>query len=284
MPAKPRRRLPQEPDSPGLVTGDCRQVLATLEPETVALTCIDPPYNIGYTYKTYNDKQPQAAYIAMMSEIFSAVHRVTKPDGSFWVVICDEQVSELDVLAKSLGWYKRQHVIWYYTFGVNSPGKFTRSHAHLLYYTKHKKERTWNPLRVPSARTLEYNDKRANPDGRNPDDTWILRPQWVQEGFFQTDDTWYIPRINGTFKERAGTPNQLPERLLGRIIQTCSNPGDLVMDPCAGSASTLITAKKLGRRFFGVELCPEDAVIGRQRLEAANVGDELAGIPPMGSA
>ena len=71
-------------------------------------------------------------------------------------------------------------MIWYYTFGVNCERKFTRSHTHLLYFVKDRQDFTFRDEdldnRIPSARELVYDDKRANPKGRLPDDTWIIRP------------------------------------------------------------------------------------------------------------
>jgi site-specific DNA-methyltransferase (adenine-specific) len=69
----------------------------------------------------------------------------------------------------------------------------------------------------------------------------------------------------------------MPEQLLGRIIRLCSNPGDLVFDPFAGSASTLIVAKKLGRRHLGCELSPDYVKAGLKRLAKTAVGEPLAG-------
>src|SRR5205823_3213337 len=110
-------------------------------------------------------------------------------------------------------------------------------------------------VRVPSARQLVYADARAHKNGKLPDDTWILRPQDLASGFKPDEDTWYFPRVCGTFKERAGFHGcQMPEQLLGRILKVSSNPGELVLDPFAGSGSTLMTAKKLGRDFLGFEL------------------------------
>src|SRR5204862_7790987 len=116
----------------------------------------------------------------------------------------------------------------------------------------------------------------ANPVGRLPDDTWILRPQDAPEGFEPGGDTWYVPRVCGTFKERAGWHGcQMPEQLLGRIVRACSDPGDLVLDPFAGSGTTLTVAKKLGRRYLGFELSPEYAARVQQRLDAVEVGQTL---------
>ena len=69
----------------------------------------------------------------------------------------------------------------------------------------------------------------------------------------------------------------MPEQLLGRIIRTCSNENEVVMDPFSGSASTLIVAKKLNRKFVGFELSEEYARAGTERLESVTAGDELTG-------
>jgi site-specific DNA-methyltransferase (adenine-specific) len=77
----------------------------------------------------------------------------------------------------------------------------------------------------------------------------------------------------------------MPEQLLGRIIRMCSNPGELVIDPFSGSATTLVVAKKLGRKFIGFELSPDYVKRGTLRTESARPGDPLDGAPePLVSA
>jgi site-specific DNA-methyltransferase (adenine-specific) len=71
----------------------------------------------------------------------------------------------------------------------------------------------------------------------------------------------------------------MPEQLLGRIIRACSNVGDLVLDPFGGSETTLVTAKKLGRRFLGSELSPDYAAAIRRRLDDVHPGQALSGSP-----
>ena len=101
----------------------------------------------------------------------------------------------------------------------------------------------------------------------------------MPEGFEADEDTWYFPRVCGTFKERAGFHGcQMPERALGRIIDVSSNPGELVLDPFAGSGSTLIVAKKLGRDFLGFEMSENYAEQIRSRLDAVRAGDSLDGV------
>jgi site-specific DNA-methyltransferase (adenine-specific) len=179
-------------------------------------------------------------------------------------------------------------VIWYYTFGVHCTRKFCRSHAHLFHFVKNPKEFTFNnmAIRVPSARQLVYADDRAHPNGRLPDDTWFLRPQDLPDSFKPSENTWYFPRVAGTFKERARFHGcQMPEQLLGRIIRVCSRPDELVLDPFAGSATTLVVAKKLGRQWLGFELSEDYASRGRKRLDKVRPGECLEGAPePLVSA
>jgi site-specific DNA-methyltransferase (adenine-specific) len=260
---------------------DCIEGLKKLPAESVDLAFADPPFNIGYEYDVYDDNRDGDQYVTWTQRWGEALCRVLKPTGTFWLAIGDEYAAELKLLfQKELGLTCRNWVIWYYTFGVHCKLKFSRSHAHLFYFVKDANHFTFNSLaiRVPSARQLVYADARADANGRVPDDTWILRPQDLPDGFGSDQDTWYFPRVCGTFKERAGWHGcQMPEQLLGRIIRACSNEGDVVLDPFAGSGTTLVTAKKLGRKWVGFEISPNYATQTQARLEAAAVGQPLNG-------
>jgi DNA modification methylase len=253
-----------------VLTGDGLRHLAALPEASVDLAFADPPFNIGYEYDVYNDKQTRDEYLTWTERWLAAVHRVLKPDGSFYVAIGDEYVAELKVRLDALGMVMRNWIVWHYTFGVNCKRKFNRSHAHILYYVMDPKRFTFNAaaVRVPSARQTTYADRRANPIGKLPDDTWILRPQEDERCFPADSDTWYVARVCGTFKERTDHPCQMPEAVLERIIAVSSNPGDLVLDPFAGSGTTLAAAKRLGRHYLGIELSAEYAERVRQRLDA----------------
>jgi site-specific DNA-methyltransferase (adenine-specific) len=261
--------------------GDCLAGMRGMEEGSVDLAFADPPFNIGYDYDVYDDRRGGDDYLNWCREWTREVVRVLKPAGTFWLAIGDEFAAELKVmLTREHGMTCRNWVVWYYTFGVNCKAKFSRSHAHLFYFVKDAKHYTFNDgaIRVPSARQLVYGDARANPNGRLPDDTWILRPQDLAEGFGPEEDTWYFPRVCGTFKERAGWHGcQMPEQLLGRIVRSTSNEGDVVLDPFGGSGTTLTVAKKLKRQFLGFELSEEYAARINKRLAAARPGDPLEG-------
>jgi site-specific DNA-methyltransferase (adenine-specific) len=269
--------------------GDCIAGLDRLPEGCVDLAFADPPFNIGYEYDVYQDNRDYHEYLDWTKRWMTAVCRVLKPDGTFWIAIGDEFAAEIKMITqRDLKLTCRSWVIWYYTFGVHCTKKFTRSHAHLFHFVKDGKRFTFNDesVRVPSARQLVYADARANPKGRMPDDTWILRPQDLPEGFKPGQDTWYFPRVAGTFKEREGFHGcQMPEQLLGRIIRASSNEGETVLDPFTGSGTTLAVAKKLRRHWLGFELSPEYAKKARQRLEQVLEGEPLNGAPePLVSA
>ena len=276
---------------------DCVNGLKNIPSGTVDFAFADPPFNIGYEYDVYDDRRAGDDYLEWSRQWCEGVIRALKPNGTFWLAIGDEYAAELKVLCtRELGLHCRSWVIWFYTFGVHCKKKFTRSHAHLFHFIKDPKDFTFNSqeVRVPSARQIVYGDNRADPDGRVPDDTWMmapvlpsevptwdgftLRPQDIPERFPGHSDTWFFSRVAGTFNERRGWHGcQMPEQLLGRIIKACSNEGDVVLDPFGGSGTTFAVAKKLDRRFIGFELSKEYAKNIQTRLAAIKTGDALIG-------
>jgi DNA modification methylase len=236
-----------------IYTADSIELLNTWEPGCVDLVFADPPFNIGYVYDKYHDDKPNEEYVQWSRDWMAACCRVLKDDGSFYVAIGDDFAADIRVIGRELGLHLRNWIIWRYTFGQNMKAKFSRSHTHIFYFTKHLKDFTFNDhlLRFPSARHTEYQDLRANPKGRLPDDVW--------------DE---FPRVCGTFKERAGFHGcQMPEALLMRIVLASSKPGEIVLDPFIGSGTTAAAAKRVGRKYIGIDLSDEYAAHTRKRLE-----------------
>ena len=225
-----------------ITCGDCVNVLRdeyAARGPFVDLVFADPPFNIDYQYDVYADCIGHDQYVQWTQEWLSACVDVLYDDGSVFVAIGDEGVADVSIIARELGLIMRNWIIWRYGFGQSTTKKFARCHAHILYFVKDEKTCTFNAddIRVPSDRQLKYNDKRANPKGKVP------------------DDVWDFSRVCGTFKERVGWhPCQMPEALLDRIVRAASNPGDLVLDPFLGSGTTAVAAARLDRRFIGIDI------------------------------
>lgn len=263
--------------------GDCVELLHQVSAGSVDLVFADPPFNIGYHYDVYDDQKQATDYLQWCHRWISGVHRALKSDGTFWLAIGDEYAAELKIESQKIGFHCRSWVIWYYTFGVNCVNGFSRSHTHLFHFVKDPQRFTFNrfnpQIRVKSARQLVYADNRANPNGRLPDNTWVIRPQDSPLAFSPNHDTWYFARVAGTFKEREGFHGcQMPEQLLARIIRASSRPQEVVLDPFGGSGTTLSVAKKLGRHWMGFELSEDYTKYITQRLEKTTMGETLDGV------
>jgi len=225
-----------------IITGDCLAVLEKLPAGYADLIVADPPYNIGYKYDRYDDSQKHEDYCAWTKQWMLICKRVLSPKGSMYVAIGDDYAAELRIIGGKIGLTLRNWIVWHYTFGQNTKKKFARSHIHIFYFVADAKDFTFNDdaVRVLSDRQKQYADRRANPAGKIPDDTWVV-----------------FPRVCGTFDERANGPNQLPEALVARIIRASSNPGDLVLDPFCGAGTTAAVAAQLGRHYLSIDISDE---------------------------
>jgi DNA modification methylase len=235
-----------------IICGDCIEVLSKVGEPFADLIFADPPFNIGYKYDKYYDKVKKKNYIAWTKDWMSICKKVLKPHGSFYIAIGDEYAANVKLIADELGLFMRNWIIWHYTFGQQTKNKFARAHTHIFYFVNDKKNFTFNDhaVRLPSDRQLIYNDRRANPIGKMPDDVW--------------DE---YSRVCGTFKERTGWhPCQMPENLLKRIIAVSSNSGDCVLDPFSGSGTTAAAACQLGRNYVGIETSSQYVEKANKRL------------------
>ena len=190
-----------ETASPGiprndLAVGDCLALMASWPENSVDLIFADPPYNIGYNYDQYDDNRSDEEYVQWTCDWVDACTRLLKPSGSLYILIGDEYAAEarlhLKQLQKQAKLLFRNWIIWHYSFGQRCSNKFNRSHAHLLYCVGadalNKKGRPradlgknqpftfhYDAVALPSARMTTYGDKRTNPKGKLPDDTWLMK-------------------------------------------------------------------------------------------------------------
>jgi site-specific DNA-methyltransferase (adenine-specific) len=236
-----------------IICGDCIELLGGAGEPFADLIFADPPFNIGYKYDKYHDEVEKDRYLAWTREWMGACRKVLKPAGSFYIAIGDDYAANIKLIATDeLGLTMRNWIIWHYTFGQQTKIRFARAHTHIFYFVVDAKNFTFNDhaVRVPSDRQLLYNDRRANPKGKLPDDVWTE-----------------FSRVCGTFKERRGWhPCQMPENLLKRIIATSSNRGELVLDPFSGSGTTAAAAVQLERNYCGIDISEQYCANARERL------------------
>ncbi len=238
-----------------LYHGDAMDLLEALPDESVDLVATDPPFNIGLKYDLYQDRIGYSGYVDWSKRWISEASRSLKASGSMFICIGDEYAAEVNLAMKEAGLHFRNWLIWYYTFGESQRKKFNRCHTHILYFTKSPSGFTFNAdaVKVPSARQLIYKDKRAKAGGKLPDDVWT------------------ISRVCGTFQERildedgSAHPCQMPRAVMERIVKCSTDPGALVVDPFAGTGTTLDAAQRLGRRFIGCELSEQYVRVSAQR-------------------
>lgn len=250
-----------------IVCGDCIEILAKAKKPFADLIFADPPFNTGFKYDKYNDKIKKQDYLDWSENWIKSCYTVLKKTGSFYIAIGDNYAAEIKILAENCGLIMRNWIIWHYTFGQQAKEKFARSHTHIFYFVKDENEFTFNDNvgRVLSDRQKIYKDKRANPNGKLPDDVWNE-----------------FPRICGTFEERTGWhPCQMPESILARIIRVSSNPNDLILDPFSGSGTTIAVARKLNRHYCGIDISQDyvDETIKRLKKANENPAVEGEGLP-----
>jgi site-specific DNA-methyltransferase (adenine-specific) len=221
-----------------IIAGNCIDILPTLAARCANLVFVDPPFNIGLPYTGYADRLTRQNYLAFTDQWLAAVTRVLSPGGSLFVQISDEWAGYLQVRLDALGLTWRNTIIWHYEFGPHLSRKFGRNHQQILYYVACPDLFTFNAdaVRIPSKRQTQYRDKRAASGGRVPGDVWSIR------------------RVHGRCKIRRQHPCQTAPEVAERIIAAASKPGDLILDPMCGSGTVLAAAKRLQRRYIGIEL------------------------------
>jgi site-specific DNA-methyltransferase (adenine-specific) len=238
-----------------IINGDCIDILSRLPAGWVQLVFADPPYNFGFDYGNGRqaDRLSDSEYLAWCERWLAECQRVLLPSGSLWVLVPERWADHIGLMLSNL-LPRVNRIIWREQFGQYRQDRFAGGHRHLFYHAD-PKLRVWAPdsIRVPSVR-MQMGDKRA-------------------AGPRVPDDVWEVSRLQGNCRERVQWhPCQLREWPLERIIRVATNAGDVVLDPFAGSGTTLAVAQRLGRRFLGIDQNPDycNGIRGRLATESCN--------------
>jgi adenine-specific DNA-methyltransferase len=260
-----------------LIWGDNKFVMSSLLEKfagKIDLIYIDPPFATGADFtvdveigedgkeihkehsiieeKAYRDTWGKGieSFLKMMFERISLMKELLSNKGSLFIHI-DWRTSALIrlILDELFGSeFFRNEIVWTYS-GPSSPGQsqFSRKHDNILWFTK-SDEWIFNAdyVRIPYHETTagKFESKGTGFSGTKAD---------LSKGKIP-EDWWYFPVVARIRTEILDYPTQKPEALISRIIQACSNKGDLVADFFCGSGTTCAVAEKLNRRWIGVDL------------------------------
>jgi modification methylase len=244
-----------------LLTGDCVEVLRTLESKSVDLIFADPPYNLqlgGELLRPDNSKVDAVddewdrfasfeEYDRFSRAWLSECRRVLRDDGTLWVIGSYHNIFRLGAALQDLGFWILNDVIWRKTNPMpNFKGtRFTNAHETLIWSAKSREQKRY---------TFNYDALKAFNDD------------------VQMRSDWTLALCTGDerLKDETGSkahPTQKPEALLHRVLLAASKPGDVVLDPFFGTGTTGAAAKRLGRRWIGIERDETYATLARARIE-----------------
>jgi site-specific DNA-methyltransferase (adenine-specific) len=231
---------------PVLYSGNCVQELSKISEATVDLVVADPPYNLGKNYGNNSDSLEKKEYLGFTEQWLREADRILKPRGSLYVFMGFRYISHLYLMLEEIGLHFQGWITWHYTQGMGRKRGFSPRHDDILYFTKSQHHYTFNldDVRVPQ----KYYRSRNNMRGANP------------------GDVWEFSHVHYCQESRTHHPTQKPEGLIERMILASSNPGDLVVDPFAGSGTTLRVCQQTGRDSIGIEMNPEYCDMIKTRL------------------
>lgn len=227
-----------------IIQGDCLDWFSKQQ-DNEPVDCIfaDPPFGIGEGKfeQHYNPRkhivdgytEAPNDYATFSKQWISEAERILKPGGALWIV---SGWTNLHHILNACSLPLRNHIIWQFSFGVHTKKKFVSSHYHLLYYIK------------PPIKDAVFNIQFAD----------------TKESYHDRQDVWFISKKYKTGE--AKTQNSLPVALVEKCLRYTTKVGDVVVDPFAGSGTTLLAAKQLDRNAIGIEISDKYCDLIKQRL------------------
>src|SRR5437868_3200503 len=261
----PKRELPLDT----ILQGDCIAEMARLPDKSVDMIFADPPYNLqlggdlfrpeGSRVDAVDDDWDKFDSLAVYDEFtrdwLDQARRILKNDGTIWVIGSYHNIYRVGTLLQDADFWILNDIVWRKSNPMpNFRGtRFTNAHETLIWCAKDEKARY----------TFNYRAMKALNDD------------------LQMRSDWLLPICAGAEREKGADghkahPTQKPEALLYRILLACTKPGDVVLDPFFGTGTTGAVARRLGRRWIGIEREPQYVQVARQRIDSTLPLDESA--------
>lgn len=234
---------------------DCLDVMGKIGNDSIDLVFADPPFNLKKLYPSkIDDNLKENQYLSWCEKWLFECARILKPGGSLFLWNLPKWNTHFSGFLNSILTF-RHWISVDIKYSLPVPGRLYPSHYSLLYYCKGERPNTFHPDRLPMGMCPHcYGDlkdyggykNKMNPNGINITDVWLDIP----------------PVRHAKYKKRNGA-NELSVKLLDRIIEMASDPGDVVFDPFGGSGTTYAVSEIKKRRWIGVEIGPVDGIIER---------------------
>ncbi len=199
---------------------------------SVGMILTSPPYNVGLKYDGYNDSMPHDEFLQFNRDWLAEAYRVMVDTGRMYTIVSDSMLWWFRKMAIEIGWTYVQKLVWCKPNFVGSAGKVTND---------------WNYM---TEDILLFRKGLTVP---------MLRGE-------TTTHNWFVETVpQSNFHEGRIHPAQYPVSLCMRIIDR--TPGEPILDPFAGSGSTLVAAKRLGRKAIGFDLVSNVVKRASKRLD-----------------
>jgi len=251
-----------------VLEGDCLKYLDDGSINNVHLTFLDPPYRQGKDYRFFDDNQPAWKYWSWLKEILHKVYDATANGGAIYFMQREKNARQVLEVLRKTGWKFQNLIIWKKrTSAVPCNSRFSKHYQIIAYATKGDKPRVFNKLRIDLPPLPEHKYEREN--GVYLTDVWDDIRE-LTSGYFAGDEALRDSKGNRIHTQ------QSPVALLLRIILSSTLPGDTVLDPLAGTGTTLVVAHQLGRNSIGIEIDPNYAEIIKKRLNFPRSSDDIS--------
>lgn len=234
----------------------------------IDLSFLDPPFNQDKTYNAWDDNLPPEEYWGWMGDICAKVYALTSEGGALYFMQREKNTEFVLQCLRDTGWTFQNLIIWKKkTSAVPGMKRFGKHYQIIGFATKGKTPRVFHRLRIDPPLPADY--KHARENGMFVTDVWDDIRE-LTSGYFAGDEALRDAEGNRLHKQ------QTPIQLLLRIILSSTNPGDVVLDPFAGSGTTLVVAEQLGRKSVGIELDSHNVTLIQNRLAEQRKSDDVS--------
>ena len=264
----------------GIVQSDNLPVLRDLEDGSVQMVYADPPFNTGRTQERRTTVSVASAegnrtgfggrryattllerssyrdsfddYLAFLEPRLRELRRVLSPEGTLYLHVDYREAHYVKLLLDEL--FGREcflnELIWAYDYGAKTRRRWPQKHDTILVYVR-------DPARyLFDAEAVDREPYMA---------PGLVTPEQRERGKRPTSVMWHTI-VSPTGREKTGYPTQKPEALVRRFVQASSRPGDLCLDPFAGSGTLGAVAAKLERRYLLIDSSEDAVAVMRRRL------------------